>query len=417
MVVYQHAAKMMERSTTKWIFYFVMFLPAAPSVFGQDPRIETIDSLLRTCYNDSTPGAAVYISTGKKTFFDKAYGLADVQTKEPAGVHTNFNIGSLTKQFTAFCILDLEEKKQLSLDDKLIKYFPGFNKKVGELVSIRQLLSHSSGIADHYAFTDTAHIRHATDKDVLYAVQHIDSTYFIPGTRYRYSNTAYCLLALIIEKVSGRSYPDYLQHEIFNRLGMRRTTVIHDGAPIIERAIGYEYDSSKQTFRKQDADEGIFFTTEGDGGIYTSISDYALWWQFLQDTTKKRYKNVIEAVRSPHLAVQPETKLFYGYGWFVSNLDTARVVYHTGSNGGFRAIVFSIPSQNYVVVIFSNRTGIDLEKLVQQINDIMGVTNNSFTKIDGLVSFINSWPIFAPCKETPWFLILYKRNCNANVMA
>jgi CubicO group peptidase (beta-lactamase class C family) len=198
---------------------------------------------------------------------------------------------------------------------------------------------------------------------------------------------------------------------------MHRTTVFRDGAPIVERAIGYECDSSKQTFRKQDADEGIFFSTEGDGGIYTSISDYALWWQFLQDTTKKRYKNVIEAVRSPHLAVKPETKLFYGYGWFVSNLDTARVVYHTGSNGGFRAIVFSIPSQNYIVAIFSNRTGIDLEKLVQQINDIMGVTNNSFTKIDGLVSFINSWPIFAPCKKIPWFSISYKRNSNVNVMA
>ena len=75
--------------------------------------------------------------------------------KKRTGIHTNFNIGSLTKQFTAFCIVDLAEKKQLSLNDKIIKYFPGFNPKVGNLVTIRQLLSHSSGIIDHYAFTDT----------------------------------------------------------------------------------------------------------------------------------------------------------------------------------------------------------------------------------------------------------------------
>lgn len=406
----------MQRRAAKWIVYFGMFLLAASRAFGQDLRTKNIDSLLRTCYNDSTPGAAVLICTGKKAFFEKGYGLADIQTLQKTGIHTNFNIGSLTKQFTAFCIIDLGEKKQLSLDDKLIKYFPGFNKKVGELVSIRQLLSHSSGIIDHYAYADTAHTRHATDQDVLNAIQNIDSTYFIPGTRYRYSNTAYCLLALIIEKISGRSYSEYLQGEIFNRLAMRRTTVFRAGNPIAERAIGYAYDSSNQTFSRQDADEGIFFSTEGDGGIYTSIGDYALWWKFLQDTSTK-YKNVVEAVRSSHLAVRPEAKLFYGYGWFVSNLDTARVVYHTGSNGGFRAIVFSIPSQDYMVAIFSNRTGIDLEKLVAQINDIMGVTNISFTKTEGLVSFINSSPIFAPCKEIPWFLILYKRNWNVNAMA
>jgi len=400
----------------KHIFYLFLFVAAVPAAKAQDPRVDSIDSLLRTYYNDSTPGAAVLISVNKKTFFDEAYGLADLQAKERTGIHTNFNIGSLTKQFTAFCIVDLAAKKQLSLEDKIIKYFPSFSKKVGNLVSIRQLLSHSSGILDHYSFTDTTRIRHATDKDVLEPIQHIDSTYFTPGTRYRYSNTAYCLLALIIEKISGKSYADYVDQEIFKRLQMQQTTVFAPGKPIVEQAVGYVYDSSKKTFSKLDADEAIFFSTEGDGGVYTSISDYDRWWQFLQDTTSK-YAAVVEAVRTPHLAVQPETKLFYGYGWFVSNLDTARVVYHTGSNGGFRAIVFSIPSQNYMVTIFSNRTGVDLEKLVQEINAIMGITNNSFTKIEGLVSRIHSSTIFAPCKEIPWFLILYKRNCNASAMA
>src|ERR1700712_4328564 len=97
----------MNRRTMKCIFYLVSFLTAISATYGQDPRIENIDSLLRTYYNDSTPGAAVLISVNKKTFFDEAYGLADMQSKERTGIHTNFNIGSLTKQFTAFCIVDL----------------------------------------------------------------------------------------------------------------------------------------------------------------------------------------------------------------------------------------------------------------------------------------------------------------------
>ena len=361
---------------------------------------KNIDSLLKTYYKENEPGAFVYICKNNKTIFKKGYGLANMQSKEKINNATNFNIGSLTKQFTAFCIVQLAERKQLSLQDKLIKYFPDFNRQTGNLITIQQLLTHCSGIIDHYAFTDTSIIKHASDKDVLNAVKNIDSTYFIPGTKYRYSNTAYCLLALVIEKISGISYNDYIKKNIFAPLAMQRSVVLKTGKPIYKQAIGYDFDGSKNLFSRLDADEAIFFSTEGDGGIYTSADEYLRWYQSLQQPLPAN-KTVVQKCRSAQFLIDPLNKLAYGYGWFVSEKDNAPAIYHTGSNGGFRAIVFTIPSKNYIVAVFSNRTGIDLENLVHQINEITGVTNNSFTKTEALVSFINSSPIFAACKEIP----------------
>jgi D-alanyl-D-alanine carboxypeptidase len=381
----------------KYILYASVFLLSAAHSYCQD-RTGSIDSLFKTYYKDNEPGASVIISQNSKTVFKKSYGLANTSTNKKISSSTNFNIGSLTKQFTAFCIVQLAAKKKLSLTDKLIKYFPDFNAKTGNLITIQELLTHSSGIIDHYAFTDTSIVKHATDKDVLNAVKNIDSTYFTPGTQYRYSNTAYCLLAMIIEKISGIAYHDYISKNIFTRQAMPHSVVLQVGKPIADRAYGYDYDSSKNVFSKLDADEAIFFSTEGDGGIYTSADEYMHWFQSLQHPLPAN-KAVVQKVRAPQFIIDPANKLSYGYGWFVSEKDQDKAVYHTGSNGGFRAIVFSIPSKDYMAVVFSNRTDKDLENLVQQINKIVGVTNNSFTKIEALVSFINTSPIFAPCKE------------------
>jgi CubicO group peptidase (beta-lactamase class C family) len=135
--------------------------------------------------------------------FKNSYGLADLETKTNLNSTTNFNIGSLTKQFTAFAILQLVESKKLSLDDHLDKFFPGLNKKVAETITIKELLTHSSGLIDHYDLCDTKTMKHAHINDVLNAIKNTDSTYFVPGSHFRYSNTAYCLLSLIIEKISG----------------------------------------------------------------------------------------------------------------------------------------------------------------------------------------------------------------------
>ena len=181
-------------------------------------------------------------------------------------------------------------------------------------------------------------------------------------------------------------------------LSMQHAVVLQTGKPVYNQAFGYDYDGSKNAFSKLDAGEAIFFSTEGDGGIYTSADEYLHWYHSLQQPLPVN-SSIVQKCRSPQFKIDSLNRLSYGYGWFVSEKDSIKAVYHTGSNGGFRAIVFTVPSKNYLVTIFSNRTGIDLEKMVQQINEILGVTNNSFTKVGALVSFINSSPIFAACKE------------------
>ena len=375
-----------------------------------------LDSLFRTYYSSDKPGAAVSIRLGGKSFFQKGYGLADLDLKNPISISTVFNIGSLTKQFTAYSILKLAAEHRLSLSDNLLRFFPQFNQKPGSMITIRELLSHSSGLLDHYDHIDTKELKHATDQNVLQAVENLDSTYFRPGSRYRYSNTAYCLLGLIIEKVSGMSYRDYLKKNIFLPLGMVHSEVWTAGLAIPNKAIGYDTSGAEKKFSMSDADQSVFFSTESDGGIYTTIQDYLKWISALQSEIILN-KSLVKLAMSPQFAIDSTRNLYYGFGWFIKSKGKEQAIYHTGSNGGFRAISFTIPSRSNAIVIFSNRDDIDLEKLLTQVLVILHINQKYFTKINALVSFNSCWPNFAPCKKTPLYSISFIKNLNVSDMA
>jgi CubicO group peptidase (beta-lactamase class C family) len=146
--------------------------------------------------------------------------------------------------------------------------------------------------------------------------------------------------------------------------------VWHENERIVNKATGYEYDDTMRTFKRSDAGENVFFSTEGDGGIYTSIDEYLKWLNALQ-TGKTVSRTNINLARSPHFPINKEKKLSYGYGWFVDDSSSPRIVYHSGSNGGFRTYTYTIPDETYVIVIFSNRTGVDLQKVISEINKIL----------------------------------------------
>ena len=376
---------------------------------AQSP-LHQIDSLMNSYFKPTDPGAAIAVTLNQVTLFRKCYGLADLNSARPITADDNFNIGSLTKQFTAFALLDLFYKGKCSLSDSIGKYF----RLPAGLASVRisQLLSHSSGIPDHYAFMDTFKVKHATDKDVLVAVQKADSLYFPSGTRYRYSNTAYCLLGMLIEKLSGLSYSGYLQKIIFGPLGMRDCTVFEYNKSIKARVIGYDQQAGGK-FVRADADESIFFSTEADGGLYISLNNYMKWCSAIESGEFSGTPMIRKAWQG-QTEIDTAQSVWYGCGWFIRQATgSPKVVYHTGFNGGFRTVVFMIPAQNYCVSIFSNRSGIDLEELVSSINNILSISENSFIKSGPLESFIHTWPIFAPCKETSSFSTLSKKNLNA----
>lgn len=401
-----------SRSRILGLLFVFLFLVSIPA--NTQTQLIRIDSLMKSVYHTGEPGSAIAILQNNQLLFSNAYGVTDLEQKKLNSPTTIFNVGSITKQFTAMAILQLEATRKISLEDKLGKFFPKFSSKPAHTITIRNLLTHSSGLVDHYSFVDTTRIQHGLDNDVLHAVENLDSSYFDPGKGYRYSNTAFCLLALIIQKVSGLPYAEYIQKNIFRPLGMKQSFVIDMKKPLGAVATGYEKTDSG--FKRSGPAENLFFTTQGDGGVYTSVQDYIKWWNALQDT-KWLKKDWVDRARAPQHAIDTSRKLSYGFGWFVSDTDPVRVVYHTGSNGGFRAIVFTIPSTGYAVVIFSNRTGVDLEELVKEINKILRVNNKSFFKLDKLISFQRAWPIFAPCKETILYSTSLKRNWNARGMA
>ena len=371
----------------KWIAA-LSFLLLFQTTYAQDLSVknkEKIDSLLQRVYTGSLPGASVAVMQNGNIFFEKSYGLRSTTGKEKITASTNFNIASLTKQFTAVAILQLAERGKLSLTGKLSHFFPDMNAHVANAITIQQLLTHTSGIVDHYHYTDTRQLKHAHNKDVYNAIKNVDSFYFSPGTKFQYSNTGYCLLALIIEKASGMTYNSYMDKNIFEPAHMKHTTIWNEKQPILEAATGYDVDSATQKFITSGADEHIFFSTEGDGGIYTSIQDYLHWLQALNEG-KMLGKNWIEKARTIEYAIDPKGKLGYGFGWFIDESEAKNKVYHSGDNGGFKTYSFTIPQQGFAIVIFSNRSDINIEDLVQEIYHLLYPNEKPFIKIEVLTS-------------------------------
>jgi D-alanyl-D-alanine carboxypeptidase len=342
-----------------------------------------LDSLTSSLYKNGIPGAAIAVIKGGNVVFRKGYGVADLATMATITPSTNFNICSMTKQFTAYAVLQLQHAGKLSLDDRLSRFFPEFTPRIANSITVRHLLTHSSGLREHYDYVDRTKYQEFWDKDVLAALKDVDTLNFPPGSRYRYSNAAFCLLSQIIEKVSGEPYPVYIRDHVLAPVGMKRSAMIQPDFSITDRAMGY--DCENDTIRLADAKQSLFFSTMGDGGLYTSIDDYLKWIGAFLDKHILE-PDLVRAARSAQFPIDTARDLSYGYGWFVAGTGDRQVIYHTGSNGGFRTIVFTKPSARYSVVIFSNRTGIDLEDLIRVINRIYGIDDTAFVKLESLIS-------------------------------
>ncbi len=359
-----------------------LLVPLAAGAFAQSEAAR-LDSLMAATYPTGAPGAAIAVVRNGSVVFKRGYGIADIVSDAPITPSTNFNICSMTKQFTAYAVLQLEQAGKLSLSDPINKYLPAFTPHVADAVTVRHLLTHSSGIMEHYDFVDRAKYKEFWDKDVVEVLSGVDTMNFTPGTRYQYSNAAFCILSEIIAKVSGESFPDYLYRHVLSPLGMTGSKVIQPSFTIDERSFGYTID--KDTVRLSDAGQSLFFSTMGDGGLYTSIDDYLQWITAILGKGSLD-PTLVGRACTAQFPIDTARELSYGFGWFVAGRGDRRVIYHTGSNGGFRTIVFTKPSAGYAVVIFSNRTGIDLEDLIHPINAIYGIDDGAFVKLESLIN-------------------------------
>ena len=303
-----------------------------------------IDRLMRA-YDGAVPGAAVLLVQDGVPVVRRGYGFADVEARVAATPATNFRLASVSKQFTAAAALLLAEDGRLSLDDPAHRWLPAL-PPAADAVTLRHLLTHTSGLIDYEDVIPASMSAQLRDTDVLDLLESQDRTYFPPGTAYRYSNSGYALLALVVERASGRSFAEFLHQRIFEPLGMAATVAHEEGkSTVSSRAYGYSEERGSWTRTDQSQTSAVL----GDGGIYSSIDDMAKWDAALFDDR-------LLGAESRRLAFAGATKtddpaVEYGLGWRI----TGESLWHSGESIGFRNVIVRYPRRRLTVVILTNR--------------------------------------------------------------
>jgi CubicO group peptidase (beta-lactamase class C family) len=312
-----------------------------------DTRMQKVDALMQR-YNGDVPGASLLVVLDGVPVVHKAYGYADLEHGIMATPATDYRLASVSKQFTAAAILLLNEDGKLGLDDSIRHWLPEL-PQVDQPITLRQILCHTSGLVDYEDLMPPDATAQISDQGVLDLLAHSDKLYFTPGSAYRYSNSGYVLLGLVIERASGMTLPAFLKSRIFDKLGMTHTLMYeHDGGPEVpNRAFGYSEIDGHWTR----TDQSPTSATRGDGGIYSSIDDLARWDAALYDD-----RLLSDASRklafSPHVKVTGEPyEASYGFGWRI----TGDTLWHSGETMGFRNVIVRWPGRHLTVVLLSNR--------------------------------------------------------------
>ena len=324
-------------------------------------KVPDVDSIMRA-YEGAVPGASVLVLRDGEAVVSKGYGLANLEEKTAATAATNYRLASISKQFTAAAILLLVEDGKLSLDDPARKWLPSL-PAYAEAVTIRHLLSHTSGLIDYEDIMPAGLNYQLRDADVLELLEKQDHLYFAPGSTWRYSNGGYALLALIVERASGTFYFRFVQQRIFKPLGMDNTQAyLRERGVVANRAYGY----SEVDGRWTRTDQSLTSAVLGDGGIYSSIDDLAKWDAAL-------YDNRLLSAASRKLAFTPSVKsndpaVAYGFGWRITG-DTQ---WHSGESIGFRNVYVRWPKQKLSVIVLTNRNDPEPYRMALEIGAMFG---------------------------------------------
>jgi CubicO group peptidase (beta-lactamase class C family) len=322
-------------------------LPGSSTPRGIEERV---DAILAAYAVDGAPGASVLVRRNGETILAKGIGLADLDAGTRATPSTNYRLASVTKQFTAMAILILASEGKLSLADPLGRWLDGL-PPWSDGVTIRHLLTHTSGIYDYEDLIAPDSTRQVLDRDVLdLLITAPNAPYFAPGASYRYSNSGYALLALIVERASGMPFQDFLRQRIFAPIGMRETLAyLQTGPPVAERAFGHSRDGNRWTRDDQSVTSAVL----GDGGIYSSVRDLAAWDAELERPTLIP-ATLLEEAFTPATPTDV-AGVSYGYGWRIGALAGRRMLHHTGETRGFRNALLRIPEEKLTVVVLTNR--------------------------------------------------------------
>jgi len=352
---------------------------------------DSIDSILSRDIEPDAPGLAALVKDHGRILFEKGYGVRELSTRAKIDPQTNFRLASFTKQFTAMAVMLLVQDHKLHYDDRLTAILPDF-PAYGKAITVRHLLTHTSGLPDYETLMEQEEKAKGSiwsaehqirDNEVLSLLEKQSTGKFAPGTSWAYSNSGYVVLGLIIAKVSGMPYREYLQRNIFAPLSMNHSVVYQKGINEVDRR-AFGHSKEKDTFVR--TDQSSTSATLGDGGIYSNVVDLAKWDEALQKHTLLSEEEMAPALSPVVLAdgaqpqwpkdtdsdnLAPGKPVAYGYGWFLDPYEGHPRMWHSGSTLGFRTVIERFPSDGLTIVILCNRTDLDVKALSEKIASSM----------------------------------------------
>jgi CubicO group peptidase (beta-lactamase class C family) len=342
-----------------------------------------VESIFGRFAGRNAPGMAVFVRKDGRTVFQRGYGVRDLRTRAPIGARTDFRLASCTKQFTAMAVMLLVHDGKLRYDERLTDILPGF-PEYARAITVRHLLTHTSGLPDYedlMAGGPWTESRQIQDDEVLALLKRAPKPKFAAGTSWAYSNSGYVVLGLIVAKVSGFPFGEFLRQRIFQPLHMGRTLVYVKGRNRVrDRAFGH----TKQGDTFIETDQSSTSATQGDGGIYSNVEDLARW-----DEALRNHKLLSEAEMKPALTpvrladgseprwpatpgddnLAPGKPVSYGFGWFLDPYGGRARMWHSGSTRGFSTAIERFASGKLTVLVLCNRTDVNASDLALQAAD------------------------------------------------
>ncbi|MCY3629541.1 MAG: serine hydrolase [Bacteroidota bacterium] len=324
------------------------------------PVYAQVDKLFRPWDTDKSPGAAVAVLYRGEVIHHEGYGMANLEHAIPISSTSVFDIASVSKQFCAFAIAMLVDEGKITLDEDLRTYLPEL-PDFGHTITIENLLYHTSGLRDWPGMLGLSG-RELEDvismEEILFFVKHQQTLNFVPGTRYSYSNTGYTLLALVIERISGQSFRDFMKDRIFEPLGMTRTFFQDDHEEVVPgRVTSY----SQQSGEFQRIGNGLMAT--GSSSLHTTTEDLLNWVQNFEDQSLGT--PAVHSMMNLQGQLSDSTTLPYGFGLVRGTYRGLNTLSHSGGWAGFRTIILRIPDHEFAVIVLGNHASLNATAMAQ----------------------------------------------------
>ncbi|WP_299679411.1 serine hydrolase [uncultured Dokdonia sp.] len=331
------------------IFKTLLILLVVSSLSAQNITT-TFDQMFQKKYPDDGPGATVLVTKKGKILYRNAFGNANLENNIVMNPDHVFEIGSITKQFTAVSILMLEEEGKLTIQDKLSKYLPEYPN--GDQITIHQLLNHTSGIKSYTAM-EGLNTFGKIDKSPIEIIDYFknEPVDFQPGEQWEYNNSGYIVLGYIIEEVTGMSYADFIQKRIFDTLGMKNSYYGNKARIIKNRASGYQ--PTENGF--QNAMQISMTIPYAAGSLMSCVDDMFLWHKAIRDNTLISEKSKAKAHTNTVLNNGKPTN--YGYGWQINELNRKQSIEHGGGIFGFVTQGVYVPDEDIYAIVLTNANG------------------------------------------------------------